>query len=157
MKLDFLRRLYDEGLISLHESFDTWQDAVKASIVPMIEKNMVTAAYGDEIIRHVGEFGLYIFLAPHVCMPHCKAFSEVKKSGACLMKVNKPVYPNPEDPSMFAELFFAIAGTDSGQHLDCIQDLMEVLDDEETVEALLKVRTASEMEKFLCSDKEAGK
>lgn len=46
MKLDFLRRLYDEGLISLHESFGTWQDAVKASIVPMVEKGMVTAAYG---------------------------------------------------------------------------------------------------------------
>ena len=152
MKLDFLRKLYEEGLVSLHESFDTWQEAVKASTVPMVEKDMVTAAYGDEIIRHVGEFGLDIFLAPHVCMPHCKACSEVKKSGACLMKVNKPVYPDPEDLSMYAELFFVIAGTDSSQHLDCIQDLMEILDDEETIEALLKVQTMPELEKLLYGD-----
>ena len=149
MKLDFLKRLYEEGLVSIEDGFDTWQAAVKASIVPMVKKHMVTPAYGDEIIRHVEEFGLYIFLAPHICMPHCKAFSEVKQSGACLMKVNRPVYPDPDDPSMYAELFFAIAGTNAGEHLDCIQDLMEILDDEDTVDALLKVQTMKEFKALL--------
>mgnify|MGYP001112529141 CR=1 FL=1 len=149
MKLDFLKKLYEEDLISVQDGFDTWQEAVKASIMPMVKKEMVTTAYGDEIIRHVDEYGLYIFLAPHICMPHCKAFSEVKKSGACLMKVNQPVYPDPDDSSMYAELFFAIAGTDSNQHLDCIQDLMEIMDDEETVEALLKVHTMEEVKRLI--------
>lgn len=149
MKLDFLKALYQENLICVRDSFDTWQDAVKGSLAPMIAKDMVTPEYGDAILRHVEEFGLYIFLAPHVCMPHCKAFSEVKRSGVCLMKVNRPVYPDPDDPSMFAELFFAIAGTDSNQHLDCIQDLMEILDDEETMDALLNLRTMEELEVLL--------
>ena len=152
MKLDFLKTLYRENLISLHESFDTWQDAVKASVIPMVQNDMVTVAYGDEIIRHVGEFGPYIFLAPHICMPHCKAFHEVKKSGVCLMKVNQPVYPDPDDTSTFAELFFAIAGTDSNQHLDCIQDLMDILDDEETMDALLNVRTMAQLDTLLCDN-----
>ena len=149
MKLDFLKKLYEGNLISIRDGFGTWQEAVKASILPMVQQNMVTAAYGDEIIRSVDEFGPYIFLAPHICMPHCKAFAEVKKSGACLMKVNRPVCPDASDPSMSAELFFAIAGTDSGQHLDCIQDLMEILDDDETVQALLKVQSMDDLKEFL--------
>ena len=153
MKLDFLKKLYEEDLISVQDGFDTWQEAVKATIMPMVKKEMVTAAYGDEIIRHVDEFGLYIFLAPHICMPHCKAFAEVKKSGACLMKVNQPVYPASDDPSIYAELFFAIAGTDPGQHLDCIQDLMEIMDDEETIEALLKVKTMEEVRQLIYGEK----
>lgn len=151
MKLDFLRKLYQENLICIQDAFDSWQDAVKASIVPMVNKGWVTEAYGDEIIRHVGEYGLYIFLCPHVCMPHCKAFSEVRRSGICLMKVNQPVRPDPEDDSMFAELFFAIAGTDANQHLECIQELMELLDDEETMDALLRVTSMSELEALVMS------
>ena len=146
MKLDFFRQLYKEGLFTLHESFDSWQDAVKASVVPMVEHDMVTEAYGDAILDHVAEYGLYIFLAPHVCMPHCKAFEHVKESGMCIMKVNQPVYPDPDDSTMFAELFFALAGKDEGEHLDCIQSLMEILDDEETMQALLEARTKEDFE-----------
>ncbi|NBI11615.1 PTS sugar transporter subunit IIA [Colidextribacter sp. OB.20] len=153
MKLDFLKKLYEEDLLSVEESFDTWQDAVKASILPMVNKKMVTPAYGDEILKSVDEYGLYIFLCPHICMPHCKAFSEVMQSGACLMKVNQPVYPIPDDPSTFAELFFAIAGTDADHHLDCVQDFMEILDDEETVEALLQVQSMEDLKQLIYGGK----
>lgn len=151
MKLDYLKKLHQENLICIRDSFACWQDAVKASIAPMVQKGWVTEAYGDEIIRHVGEYGLYIFLCPHVCMPHCKAFSEVRRSGLCLMKVNTPVYPDPDDASLYAELFFAIAGTDANQHLECIQELMELLDDEETMDALLRVTDMSELDALLNS------
>ena len=38
MKLDFLKKLYEEDLISVQDGFDTWQEAVKASIMPMVKK-----------------------------------------------------------------------------------------------------------------------
>ncbi|MCI5928026.1 MAG: PTS sugar transporter subunit IIA [Pseudoflavonifractor capillosus] len=149
MKLDFFKKLYNAGLFSLHESFDSWEDAVKASIAPMVEKGMVDQEYGNAIIRHVGEYGLYIFLAPHICMPHCKEFQYVKEAGMCIMKCNQPVYPDPNDPELYAELFFPIAAKSEGAHLDSIQDLMEILDDEETVEALLAAKTKEDFERLV--------
>ena len=101
------------------------------------------------IIRHVGEYGLYIFLAPHICMPHCKEFQYVKEAGMCIMKCNQPVYPDPNDPELYAELFFPIAAKSEGAHLDSIQDLMEILDDEETVEALLAAKTKEDFERLV--------
>ena len=81
MKLDYLKGLYQKGLFEVHECFTTWEQAVRASVQPLVRAGMAEPAYADSIIDNVEENGPYIFLAPHICMPHSKAVELVHKPG----------------------------------------------------------------------------
>lgn len=151
MSLTYLQKLYEQGLVAFHESFPCWQDAVLAAVEPMVRKNMVSGEYGSSILRHVQTYGPYIFLAPHICMPHCNAYEYVRTPGVCFMKCNQPVIADPAEPDMGAELFFSVAAQAEGEHLDAVKELMHVLQDEDLVEALLSVKTEKEFEQLIFS------
>ena len=149
MELSYLKTLYQKGLVDVYDRFETWQDAVRASVTPLVRAGMVDPAYGESILDNVAENGPYIFLAPHICMPHSKRVDLVREAGVCFVKVNEPVLYDKKDPDMGAELFFAIAPKELNGHLDAIMDLAEVFDDQETVDALLAAKTMADFEKLL--------
>lgn len=149
MELSFLKALYQKGLVDVYDHFDSWQEAVKASVGPLVRAGMVDPAYGGSILDNIAENGPYIFLAPHICMPHSKNVELVHEAGVCFVKVNEPVIYDREDPEMGAELFFAIAPKELNGHLDAIMDLAEIFDDQETVDALLAAKTMADFEKLL--------
>ena len=140
MELSYLKALYNKGLVDVFDRFDTWQDAVRASVGPMVRAGMVEPDYGESILDNVAENGPYIFLAPHICMPHSKNVELVREAGVCYDK---------EDPEMGAELFFAIAPKELNGHLDAVMDLAEIFDDSETIDALLAAKTMADFEKLL--------
>ncbi len=149
MELSYLKALYNKGLVDVYDRFDTWQDAVRASVGPMVRAGMVEPDYGKSILDNVAENGPYIFLAPHICMPHSKNVELVREAGVCFVKVNEPVCYDKEDPEMGAELFFAIAPKELNGHLDAVMDLAEIFDDSETIDALLAAKTMADFEKLL--------
>lgn len=149
MELSYLKSLYQKGLVEVYDRFETWQDAVKASVAPLVRAGMVDKAYGGSILDNVAENGPYIFLAPHICMPHSKSVELVHEAGVCFVKVNEPVFYDEADPDMGAELFFAIAPKELNGHLDAIMDLAEIFDDPETIDALLAAKTMADFEKLL--------
>ena len=141
MDLSYIRELYEKGLFVIHDGFDKWEDAIHAAVRPMEDKGLVLPAYADSIIEHVGKYGNYIFMAPHICMPHCNAYSFVKKPGVSFMKSNRPVIADKNEPEMGAELFFAIAAQSEGEHIDEIQKVAELLINDEIVTALVNAKT----------------
>ena len=109
MELAYLKKLYQDGLFDVYSGFDTWEEAVKAACSPLIRQGLVEPAYADSIIENVAENGPYIFIAPHICMPHSKRTDLVRQATVSFVKINRPVYYDESDPEMGAELFFAIA------------------------------------------------
>jgi len=151
MSLTYLQKLYEQGLVAFHESFPSWQDAVLAAVEPMVKKDMVLPEYGSSILKHVQTYGPYIFLAPHICMPHCNAYEYVRTPGVCFMKCNQPVIADPAEPDMGAELFFTVAAQAEGEHLDAVKELMHVLEDEALIDALLGVTSEAAFRELLNS------
>lgn len=149
VKLDYMRELFEKDLYCICDSFDNWEDAIRASVGPLIKNGSVEPEYADSIVENVNTYGPYIFLAPHICMPHSKQVHLVRKSSICFMKVNQTVKYDAEDPNLQAELFFAIAATEEGEHLDFISTLVEIFEDEETMEALLEAKTEEDYKKLL--------
>lgn len=145
MDLGLIRQLYDEGLVSFQESVASWEEAIMASIRPLVDKGLVDREYGLDIIKNAETNGMYIFLAPHICMPHCGSYNYVHSPCMCFMKVNQAVTAEYEGENLKAELFFAIAAKEEGQHLDYIKNLSVMLMDEEIVEALLSVKNEEDL------------
>ena len=149
MKLDYIKDLYEKGLFAVYDEFSDWQSAVLAAMKPLEEHNYIDHEYALKAIEHVHVYGPYIFLAPHICMPHCAAYEYVKKPGVAFMKCNKPVYHEDLGEDMGAELFFAICATKEGEHLQEISQVADILEDEQLVNQLLKAATEEDFKKIL--------
>lgn len=149
MDLSLIKELYDKGLCTFAESFNDWKEAVSFACKPLIEKGYIESGYVEGIYENVDKNGLYIFLAPHICMPHCGKFNYVHKNCLSFMKCNTPVIGDPNEPEMGAELFFVLATTNETQHIEEIQRLATMLENNEIIEALLSIRNEKDLVEML--------
>ncbi len=144
-----LKELFDKGYCSLHESFSNWEDAVRASVQPLIDAGAVKPAYADSIVRSVHEFGPYIVIAPDIALPHAADPDNVNETTVCFMKSNTPVVFDPEDSDKNARLFFVLASNNEEDHLKNLKRLMKVLCDEELIAKIAEATTLEEIEALL--------
>lgn len=148
-----LKEILEKGYYTFEEKFDHWEDAIFASYQPLLNDGTVEVEYVQAVIDCVKTYGPYIVLVPNIAMPHSTE-GAVGCNGTAIsfMKVETPVDFDPNDPDKKAMLFFSLASIDHEQHMVNIQSLMDVLMNEEIVEALLKIKNKNEftnvVEKF---------
>ena len=129
-----------------------WQEAVRLSSQMLINKDLITSEYVDEIIRNVENNGPYIVIAEQIAMPHAAADSlGVKGTGISFTKFPDPVmFKDAETGETIpAILFFTLAAKDSESHLENIMNLMDLLMDEATVQSLLETQTMADFNVLL--------
>lgn len=148
MDTTFLKELYKKGYFSIHERFDDWHDAIRASIAPLVKDGAVRDTYAESIFDSVKEYGPYICIAPDICLPHAVNSGNVEKTAICFMKCNTPVVFDEEENHQ-SRLFFALAANDPGEHIDNMSKLMEMLDQEGLIEALLAAETEEDFIKLI--------
>lgn len=149
MDLSLIKELYDGGLCIFADSFADWKEAVAYAARPLIEKDYIDQEYVEGTYRNVEKNGFYIFVAPHICMPHCGEYEHVHRSCLSFMKCNVPVIGDPNEPDMAAELFFVLAAESEGEHMHAIQRLASMLDDKEAIDALLSIQGEEDLVKLL--------
>ena len=133
------KELLDKKRYSFHEGFDNWEDAIAASVQPLIEEGVALQEYVDEIITSVKKHGPYIVIAPNICIPHAQEGKGVKDTAICFMKTNKPVHFG-DSPDYDAQLFFVLASTDNEKHLENLSALVAFIEDENIVNKLLSAQ-----------------
>ena len=80
-----IREFYEEGLYAFAGGFACWEDAVLASIEPLVERGMAERGYGKEIIDSVKKYGPYINISELVSIPHAGISPCVHGSGMAMM------------------------------------------------------------------------
>lgn len=141
-----LKDLVSKNLTQFEQSFDSWEEAVRASYQTMIKQNIVEEIYIDQVVGCIKEFGPYIILIPNVAMPHSSQGADgVNQSAIAFMKVEKPVAFEEGNPEKDAQLFFALAALDSQQHMNNIMSLSELLMNEELVVELKDAKSNEDL------------
>ena len=148
MDLTFLRELYEKGFFSIHEKFDDWHDAIRASIAPMVKAGALEESYAQSIFDGVKEYGPYICIAPDVCLPHAMNSGNVNENAICFMKCNTPVVFDEEENHQ-SRLFFALAANKTEEHFQHMKELMEMLDQDNLIDLLLEAETEEDFKKLL--------
>ncbi len=148
MDLSFLKGLYEKGYFSVHEKFDDWHDAIRASIKPLVDDGVVENSYADSIFDALKEYGPYICIAPDICLPHAFNTGNVNRTEICFMKCNTPVIFDEEENHQ-SRIFFALAANSSDEHLENMKKLMKMLDQDNLIEMLLEARTNEDFKKLL--------
>ena len=89
--MNLKQALTDNKSIRLGLSADTWQEAVKLSVEPLIESGAVQPQYYDAIVESTEEYGPYYILMPGMAMPHARPEAGVNRDAFSLITLTEPV------------------------------------------------------------------
>lgn len=68
-----LNDLLTEQTIKLHQTADTWQEAITKAAQPLLDQNAIKPSYVEAMIQSVHQNGPYIVIALTSGHPTCKA------------------------------------------------------------------------------------
>lgn len=146
-----LKELIEQGLFEIYDEPMHWEDAIRASVGPLVKAGACTEQYAEVIIERIKTHGPYIVLAPELALPHAEDCEHVNRSAVCFVKFNQPVSFAEEDPYDFSEvktarLFFALSAEDELQHLRNLRALTEeCLRNSELIGKLCQATTKEEI------------
>lgn len=145
-----LKEIIEKGHVSFHERFTSWEDAIRASYVPLLEDHIVEDVYVQAVIDCVKKYGPYIVIVPDIAMPHATENAQgCHGTAIAFMKVEESVDFDPQDDDKKARLFFSLAACDHAQHMQNIQELMNVLMNEAYVEKLGKAKSLQDLKEIV--------
>lgn len=135
-----------ENRINIVDRVQNWEEAVRVAAKPLTADMSVTNQYVEAMINNIKKFGTYIVVAPKVAMPHSRPEDGVNKNCLALLKINEGVFFGDEaDEDEKVYLIFVLGAVDSNSHIETLTQLMDVIDDEEKIEALAEAESVNEI------------
>ena len=139
-----LSDLLSEGLVQLCVEAADWKEAIYKATKPMVDAQLVTEGYVEDIIRGKEELGPYFVLTEHVALPHARPECGALESGIGIVTLKTPVEFGSEanDPVKY---LFPLAAKDSDAHLSALQSLVELLGDPDFFDQLDAAKTPKDV------------
>ncbi|WP_282919998.1 BglG family transcription antiterminator [Ignavigranum ruoffiae] len=148
-----LSDLLQKSLIQKVEKVADWQEGIRLAAKPLEQQGYIEATYIDAMIDSIKKLGAYIVLAPHVAVPHASPKEGVKRLGMSLLQIQEPVNFNLEqdeyDEDREVHLIFVLAAIDSTAHLRALQQLVMIIENEETIDQLIAANSCEAIEEII--------
>ncbi|MCT3046109.1 PTS sugar transporter subunit IIA [Leuconostoc mesenteroides] len=149
--MTMLKYFHDNDLVRIYdETPQDWREALRIASENLKEKEIITDAYINEIIKNVEVNGAYIVIVPGVVMPHALATGpSVLGTGIGFAKFSEMVSFEEGNPEKQGKLFFTLAAKNEEQHLENIQNLMALLMTDGMIEALSNIETLDDFNQVM--------
>ena len=141
--MTLLEYLVKNDSIKVKQKAETWEDAVRITFRPLLEKGVIKEEYIDSIIERTHELGPYYILAPGLAMPHERPEKGVLKDGFSFITLEKPVvFPDGQE----VDILIGLAATSSDIHNEeAIPQIVMLFDDEAIFEKIRKAESTDEI------------
>ena len=143
-----LQKIVERGHYKFVDRVDSWQEAVKLSTESLVRTGYVSENYFQQIVDCIEKYGPYVVFDHYVAMPHSQEGAEgAEKTGVGFLRVKEDVdFGVDEDGERkVARLLFTLAAKDPNEHLDNIQQLMQVFTNEPLLDALMEAKTPEDI------------
>ena len=130
------------------DSVESWQEAVHLSTESLIADGTVDENYSKQIVACIEKYGPYVVFEHYVAMPHSQENATgVFKTGIGFMRVKEEVSFGCDEDGVekVAKLFFTLAACNPDEHLNNIQQLMDVFCNEPLLDALMEANTPEDI------------
>ena len=136
-------------ILNIHAN--DWEDAIRKSAQPLLDKGSIEARYIDAMIQVVHDNGPYIVIGKHVALAHARTECGAIRTDLSFATLKPPINfeAGPLDP---VKLVITLSATDPETHLDLLGELADILMDEEKSNELFNVETAEEFIQILHSN-----
>lgn len=140
--------------IQIKDSVDTWEDAVRVSLKPLVDGGYAEPRYAENVIAGIKNVGPYVVLTDDIALIHARPEEGAIKTQMGLTLLRNPVHFEGSDSDVM--LLFALAAQDSTSHVDAIRVLASFCMDESKVEQLKSCSTPEEIFNLLMAESEAS-
>lgn len=150
-----LYELLKQNLIRLNVDAGTKEEAVRCVGRLMLDGGYIKPGYIDGMCEMAETAAGYIVITRGVAMPHARPEYGVNRICAAIITLRNPIpFGNPvNDP---VKLVIALAATDHISHLELMQDIATVFDDEALVEKLKQAESETELAELIKTKLEKG-
>lgn len=139
-----LIELLNEKLIEVKADIQDRDTAVKRSGELLLKNGLIESEYVDAMVDNVHKNGNYIVIAPGIAMPHARPEYGVKDIGFSIVTLKEPIKfgHRLNDPVRIVIGFCAV---DHQTHLTALSELVDILNQEEKIKAILEATTSKEV------------
>lgn len=139
-----LIEVLNKDLIKTNAEIKSRDEAVRESGLLLCRQGLAEESYVEAMIQNVKENGTYIVIAPGIAMPHARPECGAKKIGISLMTLKEPVVfgHKVNDP---VKIVIGLCAVDHQTHLTALSELVEILNDKEKIDLILKAGTPEEV------------
>jgi PTS system ascorbate-specific IIA component len=132
-KVRRFKTLLPKEHIQVCQTAKNWQAAVRTASAPLVEEQLITEKYVENMIKSVKEHGPYMVLNDYFALMHARPGEGVNQQCMSLLVVRRPV----DLEGKLVKIFLILAAEDSQSHLESLQDIMAVFMDEEKYQEIL--------------------
>lgn len=126
--------------VQILDGVDTWEEAIRVAVQPLVDGGFVEPRYIDGIIENTHEMGPYYVLCPDLALLHARPEQGVIKQQVALTIVRNPVRFKPEGPDV--RVLVTLAAIDADSHIGAMQQLAVLFGDPDNITRLAEAPDA---------------
>jgi ascorbate PTS system EIIA or EIIAB component len=128
-------KFLEESLVALDVEASSPEDTIKLAGNLLVNENAVDESYVEAMIQSYKKNGPYFVLAPSIALPHARPEDGVNEASVSFIRLKEPIKFGSEinDPVKFV---FALGASSSDEHLQILQKLIMLLNDQSKVKKL---------------------
>lgn len=140
--------------IQILPEVESWQEAVRVSIEPLIKGGYVEARYVDGVLDNTQLYGPYYVLAPDLALIHARAEQGVLHRQLAVTLLRKPVRFSPEGYDV--RLLVVLAAENPQSHTQCLKRLAGIFGDDEAMAAIVEAQSCDELYGYFTGGADSG-
>ncbi|MFD2922255.1 BglG family transcription antiterminator [Halobacillus naozhouensis] len=133
--------------ITVRNSVASWEEALRVSAQPLIDKGKIEAEYVEAMIHRTVE-DPYIVIGPNIAIPHAAPEEGVNEVGMSLLRLKEGVDFTGDYQ---INLIIVIAAVDKQQHIHALMQLMKLAGSEEDRNRIISSNSVKEIYKIIKS------
>lgn len=141
------KKFITENRIKLNIEAETWEEVINKGAEILEKEGVIKPSYKEAIIESTKKTGPYYVITKGVAMPHARPEDGVIKSGFCFLKLIKGINfgSKENDPVKYV---FMVAMEDNEKHIEFIQFLSDLMENEDFYKAVDENKPMTEIKKF---------
>lgn len=140
-----MSKIINKDNVFLTDKDLTWKDAIKLCAKPLLDDGYIEDSYIESIFTQAEKMGPYFDFGQGIAVPHSRPEDGVNKTGAALLKVNKPVLLM-DDKSHPIDVFIVFGSSDNYSHIDILKEISNVFGNKDKLD---KIKSANNKDEIL--------
>lgn len=139
--------LKENNSVAVKQSANTWEEAVKVCMAPLLDTKAVEKSYVEAIIERTKELGPFYILAPGLAMPHERPEMGVNRNSFSFVTLEKPVvFPDGQE----VDILIGLAAVDSDVHNgEAIPQIVMLFEDEDVFDKIRAAKVPEDIYKII--------
>ncbi len=129
--------------IYFKDKVETWQEAVRVAILPLVEQGYCEERYIDGILENTRKYGPYYVLCEDMALIHGNSEQGVINTQLAITILSEPI--KFKEDGYDVRVLIALAAKDSSSHMSALKAISQIFSDESKKEVMLNSRSSEKI------------